>query len=186
MLPFMLLQTRFDDPAFRWTIICLGLLAAVYLILRPKMRKKDPLARQLQQQQQNPGGLTLAQQRGLERDMSTLVTELLDMSRQMTAQMETRAAKLEILLKEADDKIAQLRALSGHAQNGDGQPAAQAPVPAAPTQSAPAAQTSNDPRYEQIYALASQGQSVSQIAREVGMPSGEIELILAFWRTGKG
>jgi hypothetical protein len=105
----------------------------------------------------------------------------------MTAQMETRSAKLELLLKEADDKIAQLRALSGHSQNGDGQPGSQAPAPTVSTQpAAPAPQTANDPRYEQIYALASQGQSVSQIAREVGMPSGEIELILAFWRTGKG
>jgi hypothetical protein len=184
MLPSILLQiSRFEDPALRWTIICLVLLVAVYLILRPKMKKKDPLERR-QQQPSPPGGLTLAQQRGLERDMSTLVTELLDMSRQMTAQMETRAAKLEILLKEADDKIAQLHALTSHAQNGDGQPAASS----APAASAPpaASQSATDPRYERIYALAAQGQSIPQIAREVGMPSGEIEVILAFWRTSTG
>src|SRR5688572_1995547 len=107
MLPPILLQnSSFDDPAaIKWVVICLVLLAAVYLIMRPKGKKKDPLARQ--QLPGGPGaggGLTLAQQRGLERDMSTLVTELLEMSRQMTSQMETRSAKLEILLREADEK----------------------------------------------------------------------------------
>jgi hypothetical protein len=36
-----------------------------------------------------------------------------------------------------------------------------------------------DPRHERIYALADQGLSPRDIARELGRPTGEIELILA-------
>ena len=53
--------------------------------------------------------------------MSNLVVEMSEMARQITAQLDTRAAKLELLIKEADEKIARLGA-SGESTSGNGAP----------------------------------------------------------------
>src|SRR3954470_17388804 len=99
------------DPATTWIAISVGIMLVVYItFVRPlrKKKDKDPLER-------SHGFSTLAQQRAVERDMSNLLVELSEMARQMTAQLDTRAAKLELLLKEADERIATLRAAGGSA-----------------------------------------------------------------------
>src|SRR5688572_3490134 len=114
---FILLETTAPgrDPATTWIAIAAGIMAVVYVTLVRPLRKKkdkDPLERA-------PAFSTLSQQRAVERDMSNLLVELSEMARQMTAQLDTRAAKLELLLKEADERIAILKSgepISG--QNG--------------------------------------------------------------------
>src|SRR3954454_11341814 len=104
-------------PAATWIAISVGIMLVVYItFVRPlrKKKDKDPLER-------SSGFSTLAQQRAVERDMSNLLVELSEMARQMTAQLDTRAAKLELLLKEADERIATLRA-SDHGQAGSAVP----------------------------------------------------------------
>jgi hypothetical protein len=184
-----LLNAIFDDPAKQWLAIGAGLFLIVYFVLRPMARRKrDPL--------NNVGGEgPIAKQRGIERQMSNLLVELSEMARQVTAQLDTRAAKLELLMREADEKIDTLRRLSA----GAGPPAST--PPAAPASSplrqsaaereallqpldAPAATSAApvpqiDPRHAEIYALADQGRSPGDIASRLGRPSGEIELILA-------
>ena len=83
--------------------IAIGALTIVFVVFRPSLRKKDPL---------NPSTpkLGLAQQRSVEREMSNLLVELSDMARQISGQLDTRAAKLEALMQEADKKIARLDA----------------------------------------------------------------------------
>ena len=48
--------------------------------------------------------------------MQNVLVELSNMARQITSQLNTRAAKLELLLQEADQKIAQLQRLSNQIQ----------------------------------------------------------------------
>ena len=87
----ILLEIPPPSPATSWTAIGIGVATIVYVaFIRPlgKKKKEDPLSR--------PPGL--ARQRSVERDMSNLLVELSEMARQMTGQLDTRAARLEALL----------------------------------------------------------------------------------------
>lgn len=158
----------------------LGLVALGYLYLRGKARRRDPLDKPAER-------MSLAQQRSLERDMGNIVVELSEMARQITAQLDTRATKLEMLIKEADDKIARLEQL----QRGSGElsPASPPPpdtqaFPEPPPPPEPAGERI-DPRHSDVYALADQGHSAHAIAQQLNRPSGEVELILALRSTGR-
>jgi hypothetical protein len=175
----LLLKT--DDPTV-YVAILLGGMVLLYLgVLRPMMRKrnKDPL------EKQTPARTGLAQQRAVERDMQHLLVEYEQMIRNMTAGVDTRAAKLDLLIKEAEEKIQTLRALIAAAEGGGGAAAAAGtgattiePKPAA-VASPPPVQSGPDPRHAEVYALADQGLSARDVARRLGRPNGEIELILA-------
>jgi hypothetical protein len=166
-----LMQTTGGENAPQWIAIAIGVLGLAYIVMRPKFgRKKDPL--------ENPGPrISLSQQRSLERDMSNLVVELSDMARQITAQLDTRAAKLEALLAEADERIAELRRLNDRATASPATREEREPTPSTPEPQA--AEEPVDPRHVAVYALADEGLSAQAIAQRLGRPSGEIELILA-------
>ena len=108
-MPLLLLQTI--PPDKQWVIYAAAGVGLVYLVMRRlgKKRKSDPLT-------DAPVRFSVSQQKSVEREMQTLLVELSEMARQITAQLDTRSAKLELLLQEADEKIAELRALTG----GDG------------------------------------------------------------------
>ncbi|MGD0390674.1 MAG: hypothetical protein ABSC42_17150 [Tepidisphaeraceae bacterium] len=163
MTPSFLLEI---DPITKWAAIILGILTIAYATMRPWFRKKDPLER--------PHRFgSLAQQRSVEREMQNVLVELAEMARQITAQIDTRSARLEALIRQADERIASLNA----------QPAEKSP----PLQSAslpakPAESPAIDPRHAEVYALADQGRCSKDIAQQLNRPSGEIELILALRR----
>jgi hypothetical protein len=150
----------------------------VYFVLRPLAKKKrDPLSKM-----DAPGAM--ARQRSVEREMSNLLVELSEMARQVTAQLDTRATKLELLMKEADEKIEALQRLSGSSSPANRSAAEHAALmqpldvpPVTPVSALPP--PTIEPRYAEIYALADQGRSPRDIATHLGRPSGEIELILA-------
>jgi len=154
-----------------WAACAVALAATGFVLFRSKIRaKRDPLNRP-------PEANSLAQQRSVERQMQNLLVELSEMARQVTAGLDTRAAKLDALIREADEKIVALTALRGSL---NGAPLTQAvqPVPVE-TKPRPANAYEADPRHLEVYTLADQGQSPSQIAGALNRPSGEIELILA-------
>jgi hypothetical protein len=152
-----------DIPTTNTRLVWLGVAFAgatiLYAVLRGARGKKDPLAR-------GTSSSSLARQRNVERQMESLLVELSEMARQITAQLDTRSAKLEALIREADEKISALR---------------QSPqVPTATTAAAPEwTAASIDPQHEAVYALADQGKSTGEIARQLNRPNGEVELILA-------
>ena len=82
----------------------------VYAFMRMNKRKakRDPMDTPFQTR-------SLAQQRSTERQFETLLVEFSEMSRKMTAQLDTRAAKLEALIGDADERIARLEALNQQA-----------------------------------------------------------------------
>lgn len=170
MLPLLLQSSTSNTTAA--IMIGFGAMLVMYLSMRGKRKKKDPL--------QNQEYFSLSRQRTLERDMQNLVVELSDMARQISAQLDTRSARLELLIKEADEKIAQLR------QPTTGQPHLAPPAqehadaePAATVDTAQPATDPIDPRHAEIYALADAGHSPMDIARQLDRPSGEVQLILA-------
>ena len=161
---YILLSFSQLDPFQRWAIICAVVLTIVYAVMRPMRKRKDPLSR-------SPS-MALSTQREIERQMTDLVVELEKMARQMTAQLDTRAARLELLIKEADEKLAALR---------EGVVASMtAPVPSKSIVPAIV-----DQRHQEVYDLAEQGNSARQIAQLLSRPYGEIELILALRNRGR-
>ncbi len=97
--------------ASHWLVISLMTVAATYLLMRSyAKRRKDPLSEMPR--------FSLAQQRAVERQMQNLLVELSEMSRQISAQLDTRSTRLEILIDEADRRLAQLRELEAHLGSG--------------------------------------------------------------------
>ena len=189
--PFMpptLLNAILDDAGKQWLAIGAALFLIVYFVIRPMgKRKRDPL------DQMGTRSSPMATQRSVEREMSNLLVELSEMARQVTAQLDTRATKLELLMKEADEKIETLRTLQASPPPPASSPP---PTPSAPasrqsvaerealmqpleTPLSPSSEPVVDPRHAEIYALADQGRTPVDIASRLGRPSGEIELILA-------
>ena len=104
-MPLFLLQTVPSNPN-SWIIYGVAGLGGIYILLRFMAKKKrDPLS-------DTPVRFGLSQHKAVERDMQNLLVELSEMSRQITAQIDTRAAKLDLLIREADEKIAELRSLA--------------------------------------------------------------------------
>jgi small-conductance mechanosensitive channel len=151
-----------SDDSKQWIMYGLIALPIVYfLVVRPMLRKsKDPL--------EKFPSIGLSQHRTVEREMSNLLVELSEMARQITAQLDTRSAKLQALIQEADQRIARLQQSSA--------------APPAPTTDAATEQPSLDQRHMDVYALADQGRSPDQIAQQLNRPKGEVELILALRR----
>jgi hypothetical protein len=162
-----------------WIAVAVGGMIVIYFLLRPRKKKG----------QQSPGvpSFPLARQRGVEEQMSNLLVELAEMARQITGQLDTRAAKLELLIKEADAKIDALRSAANalppsstpaidEGDSGDVSDTADTPpVQPAAAASAPTA----DQRYAEVYELSDEGRSALEIARILNRPTGEVELILA-------
>lgn len=175
---FLLADGPARDPVATWGAIAVGVLTLVYVVfIRPNRsgKKKDPLARPVAE----PG---LARQRAVERDMSNLLVELSEMARQMTGQLDIRAAKLEALIHEADEKIAALQRATGReAHHGHGVIIEAKLTDPDVLQSSvrPAPEPQADPRYVAVYELADEGFNPHEIARQTGTPRGEVELILA-------
>jgi hypothetical protein len=116
-----------DAGSTSWVAIVIGILTLVYITLIRPMRKKrdrDPLAKA-------PGGSLLARQRAIEGDMTALLVEYEQMMRTMTSQIDMRSAKLEVLLREVDEKLAALKAAVA-AANAAPTVAASNPAPTQP------------------------------------------------------
>ncbi len=100
----------------------------------------------------------------IRRDMEELLVELQDLSRKISAEIDTRFAKLEAVLRDADRRIAVLNRLSRETSAKAGGPVAEP--------------ESHEARHAVVYELADAGFSPVEIARDLGRTPGEVELIL--------
>jgi hypothetical protein len=91
-----------DPNSLRWLVIAMAVATIAFAVIRPMFKKRDPMA--------SSPSRSLASQRSVEREMSNLLVELSEMTRQLSAQLDTRSAKLEELMRQADKKIAEMRA----------------------------------------------------------------------------
>lgn len=109
-----------------------------------------------------------AAQERLRVDLERLAGELEQLSRRLGREVEDHVARLRTAIAEADARVAALR-----------------PAPAKPPEPAPFAEPSRpaeegprDAAARRIYELADQGATLQEIARQLGRPAGEVELIL--------
>jgi len=100
----ILAQNTPTDNRNVWIALVVAATAVLWMTFRSFKTKKDPLANK-------PFRMNLSQQKSLEHDMQNLLVELSSMTRQMNAQLETRAAKIELLIADADKRIEELKRL---------------------------------------------------------------------------
>ncbi len=106
---------------------------------------------------------TLGTQDRLRRDLESLMVELQELSRKIGAEIDTRFAKLEAAMRDADRRIASLNRLT--------RKSGQTPPPPEDPEEA-------DLRHQIVYELADAGMKAIEIAKELGKTPGEVELIL--------
>jgi hypothetical protein len=119
--------------------------------------------------------------------------QMRETARELSAQLDSKIGALQNLIAEADRAAARLEAAAARLPEGIRQPA---PAHPQPTTQAEALRASGPPdhptveaeyvplrpsagrRREEIYTLADDGLDTAEIARRVGSPVGEVELIL--------
>jgi hypothetical protein len=164
--------------------VVLILAAAVGIMwwsLRRIKRQKDANDRStenlLRDSPHRPAAPGDAAHRQLQQSLTELLLQLEEMSREINGQIDTRLRAMNLLIQEADQKIRQLQRLQGSSA---------ADVAAMPRIPAPRPELRPDvasERYAKVYALAEKGLTVVEIAREMKLMTGEVELILALRRT---
>jgi hypothetical protein len=120
--------------------------------------------------------------------LEKLMVELFDMSRDINGQLETRITTLHELIRQADNRIQELRRVSGQSIFSDtSSTISMSDLKASAPRQKPLLKTftSADPEHQKIYALADQGMSLSEISRTSGRPLGEVQLILDLRRAEK-
>ena len=105
---------------------------------------------------------------GMRRDLERLMVEIETMAKHVGSQLDAKAIRLERLLDEAEAKTNQLEQISGKPASAPASPPLERPMP-----------DIADPGAQQVYALADQGRSPMEIARQLNEHVGKIELILS-------
>jgi len=164
-----LAQFKLDPQLIVAAMVAFGL--ALMFFAGRRRRSDNPAAARQQAQARIA---SLRNQQSMRDDLERLLVELQDLSRQITNHIDTRFCKLQVLIKEADEKIRQLQAMGvGKAAGG----------PRADAMDSAAADEPVDPERQAIYDLADQGKSPVEIAQATGKTTGEIELILSLRRS---
>ena len=150
--------------------------------VRRKLRERGPSPSEYAREQIS----RLKEHHGVKGDLEQLLVELHEAARRLNAQLDTKAAKLEALIRDADQRIAALRSASATDASGPAPDADAAPtnpqrldLVVGDSTVSPDAEEGADPLRHRILALATEGQTPVQIARDTGVQPGEVELILA-------
>ena len=100
--------------------------------------------------------------------------------RELTAVIDNRSERLELLIQHADERISRLERLSEEAEQRLTPRHAETKSTSEPPRSESTLAT--DQLRQQIYDLADQGHSTNEIAQRLGQHAGKVELILALRR----
>ncbi len=159
-------------------IAAIGGLTLILLSTRRKMRTRAAGSRATVRDRYSE----LSRQTKTKQDGEQVVVELDRISREIHARIDTKFAKLDAVIRDADERIDQLNRLLLASSGGSTCDVTVTDE----TRSRPAAEVSSPPTvdtHDPIYSLADSGLSALQIAEKTGRPTGEIELILALRRT---
>ena len=161
------LQESLDSPVLPGLLVFVGVLVLTFTIMN-MTRKRQGRMRSVEAELPSERLAHLRAAADADAGIEGRAARAADMVREATAKLETRAARLEVLLEHADQRIAGLeRALDG------------SDTPS----SAPATTDSHaDPIKARVFSLADDGLSAIEIAQQTDQHVGEVELILALRR----
>ncbi len=167
-----------------WVLLAFGIVILVWVMLRLQWKR----------QRRSPDDEPVAQMRETLVDRaaeSERAAEVAGIVRDMAARLETRAARLEVLLDQADERIEKLEArlaagIMSENLATPARPGAARPIdhgeptdPWTMDSDASAKPSNHDPLHHEVYELADGGQTPLDIARRLDQQVGTIELILA-------
>jgi len=124
----------------------------------------------------------IEKEQGAKRDLEQVMLELDQLSRQIHGRIDTKLARLDIVIRDADQRIKQLSGLI-ETLRAEAQKLDLAALVGTSHQAGEAPSEQEESRYTEVYRLADRGLSPVDIARNVGRTAGEIELILALRKT---
>lgn len=168
----------------RWMLVGAGvffLICSLLMMSRTRRRiaqnkKNEQMAKtQRFAQQASPRG------RDFHDNINELMAELADLARQVNGQLDTRMAKLEILLRQADETIQRLAQAQNYilpSGNGDRSDSSRVTSPKEEWKP-PRNPLLDNPIHKQALELFANKLTPLQIAQKMGRPVGEIELILS-------
>lgn len=144
--------------------LAFALLAAGLLMSSLRRRLQRRSQQEMRSSAQRSAPAPRSEQQQLRRDLESLLVELQELSRKISAQIDTRFAKLETVIRDADRRIAVLERLNRQADPRTGTIPRETPI--------------SDIRHSAVYELADTGMIPVDIAKELGKTPGEVELIL--------
>lgn len=121
----------------------------------------------------------MEKERKARHDVEQVMIELDHLSRHIQGQLDTRFAKLETVIGDADSRIEKLTRLIRTSDGGDTLDITVQDDGG----TRKSAEQNDQPRHAAVYRLADAGLSAIEIAQNSGQTAGEIELILALRRT---
>lgn len=209
MIPRLpLLAAGFSDIPPRDLLALAAILVAIVLMMmnvrRRINRERDSGAAQAAAALR-PHDPALRNGHAVRRDIEQLMIELEELSRRISGEVETRYRKLEQVIADAERCIRELNRLIAESQRNHDEPFRvekkscpdspsreppqgngeldEPPAGGVAVRPPPPSNLNEDPRYTSVYRLADQGVSAMDIARQLGRPVGEVELILDLRRS---
>ncbi len=161
-------------------------LMVALVLLMSSMRRRQQLIKKRQSAPLPPAPRSDASgsTQAIRRDLEDLLVELQDLSRRISAEIDTRFVKLESAMRDADRRIAVLNRLSRQlappypSEDGRGTAGNVGEAGQPDGAQGESSRTGADLRHTVIYELADAGFTPVEIARELGRTPGEVELIL--------
>jgi hypothetical protein len=148
-------------PAVGLALIAVGILSSV------RARRRRAAHRLTAREQVE----RLRQKDAVRGDLEHLMVEIEQLAKRMGAQLDAKTIEIEMLIRRADERLAELRRLTEQ-----GAPPPQAELPGAPPMPA---EPASDPLSRRVCELADEGLSPVEIARQLDEHVGKVELILA-------
>ncbi|UCD27356.1 MAG: hypothetical protein JSV03_09510 [Planctomycetota bacterium] len=138
---------------------------AVFFLLSSLWRRQRKRNRELERDSQiRKAAAPVSAESNITRDLEDLLVELQELSRRISADIDTKFAKLEAAIRDADRRIAVLNRLDRHMVDETSVNSQEA--------------GDHEARHAVIYELADAGFTPVQIAKDLGKSPGEVELIL--------
>ena len=191
-----------DIPVQNWAIVLLFVVVATFMMLIMIRRARRPTVSSREQARQQMS--RLHDEAEIRSSMDKLLIRLEEYSREVNGQLDTKFVRLEQVIADADERIGRLqtvidehdrrlgrlvetrRQLRQTARDADdaSSPRAAEPEETVAVSSSPDTKAPTDHRYKNVYDLADAGSSPIDIAEQLCMPAGEIELILNLRNAG--
>ena len=155
----------------------IGVLTVVMIFTRNRIRRSQSSSRISVLERYSK----LSEERSATRGLETVMMELDQLSRQIHGRLDTKLAKIEALIRDADLRIEKLGRLQRAAA---GEPTIDVTLERA----MPGGSIANPPAggepdpHNAVYRLADSGMSAIEVAHELDRDTGEIELILSLRR----
>ena len=175
MQPSAIILAQTDPQDLIIVAVVVAVTTLVLISTRRRMRERQPTLKDYTRQQR----ARLRDQQHLKQDMEELTVQLQQVARQINSQIDTRFAKLETCIADADQRIERLERLLRRAGGHEGVDVTVSDHPApSPSQAEDRNSIRIDPMHREIYRLADEGKPPPEIARQLGRTTGEVELIL--------